>query len=296
MENSIGYLNYKEDINKNFFQKIKNNVFFKIEYGSLGENTSELLINKNIIDKKRLDKIIKLKNKNNIKKMIVSNKIKIQANSDELNLLNGKILMKNMVLFLLKYLFSYLEKDIRCENLYILIDNDKNQDIIFDLAHQFKSISIVTDNIKKLKRLDKKLSNDEEIITSISNNYKKALKKAEIIVNFDYDTNFFEKFNVNRNSIIINLFNENIKMKNSYQGIVIENIKIDYENLNNYIIDFKDFDKTIFYESCIYNSKYYEIKDRYFEDNCKIKSLIGCNGEIPISEIKKQVKYKRQFP
>lgn len=287
MENIIGYLNYKEDISKNFFQKILDNIFFKAECHSLNENKREILINQNIINQKNLEKIIKLNNKNNIKNMIISNKIEIQTDLENLNLLNGKILMKNTIIFLLKFICDCINKDVRCENIYVLIDNDKNKDIIIDLAHEFKSISIVTDNIKKLRRLDRKLSNDEEIITSISNNCKKALKKANIIVNFDYDTRFFEKFNVNRNSIIINLNKEKIKMKNSYQGIIIENIKIDYEDLNNSLIDFKNFDKTIFYESCIFYNKYYEIKDKYCEDKCKIKKIIGSNGEISIPEIKK---------
>lgn len=287
MENMIGYLNYRENTNKNFFKRTLNNIFFKAEYYPLNNNASELLINKNFIDEKILEKIVKLKTKNNISNMIISDKIKIQTDLEHLNLLNGKILMKNTIIFLLKYLFDCIDKDIRCENVYLTIDNDKNKDIIFDLAHEFKSVSIVTDNIKKLRRLDRKLNNDEEIISSISNNSKKALKRANIIVNFDYNTNFFEKFNINRKSIIINLYNEKIKMKNSYQGIIIENMKIDYKNLNNYLIDSENFDKTIFYESYIFNKKYNEVKDKYIEDHCHIDKILGNNGEISISEIKK---------
>ena len=287
MENKIGYLNYKEDCNKNFFKKFYNIAFYKVEHYTVNNYKSEIFINKDSINKKILKKIVEIKNKNNIKNIVISNKIKINENVQDLSLLNGKFLMKNIIVFVLKYIFSLINKDIRCENLYVLVDNDKNKDIIIDLAHKFKSISIVTDNIKRLRRLDKRLSNDDEIIISISNNYKKALKKASIIVNFDYDVSFFEKFNVNRNSIIINLHSEKIKMKNSYQGIIVENIKIDYEDVSKFLIkNGEDFDKTILYESYILNSNYCKINDMYMEDNCKINSLIGTNGEIAVSEIK----------
>lgn len=286
MENMMGYLDYKKDINNNYFQKISSKIFFKAEYKELDKNTGIILINNNVINEKNLVKIIKLKNKKNIKNIVISNNIEIQTDLENLNLLNGKFIMKNIIIFVLKYLFYYLEKDIRLESLYILIDDDKNKDIIFDLACEFRSISIVTDNIKKLKRLEKKLSNNENIISSISNNYKKSLKKANIIVNFDYDNCTLQKFKINRDSIIINLYKEKLDMKNSYQGLVIENIKIDYQDFNNFIIDLKEFDKTICYESIILDKKYYEIKDMFVKDKCKINYLIGSKGKVDILEIK----------
>lgn len=288
MESKVGYLCYKEDGDKNFFKKFYNTLFYKAEYCSINDFKSKIIINKDIIDNKILKKVVEIKNKNNIKNIVVSNKIKFNENIKELNVLTGKFLMKNSIIFLLEFLFKLMNKDLRCENLYILIDNDKNKDIIIDLANNFKSISIVTDNIKRLRRLDRKLNSNDELIISISNNYKKALRKANVIVNFDYDISFFEKFNVNRNSIIINLYSEKLNLKNSYQGMVIENIEIDFDNIDDcFINNIQDFNKTIFYESYILNSNYFEIKDKYNENNCKIKNFIGVNGKINVSEVKK---------
>ena len=285
MDNIVGYLNYNSTINKNNFPKIFNKIFFKVSINNFEKNKIELLVNKNKINFKRLNKIKNIAKEKQINKIVVSKKIKFENEYPEIDTFTGKFLMKNIIIYILKYIYETQKKDIRCENLHILIDNDKQNEIIFDLAKEFKCISIVTDNIKKLKRLSKKLDDYNDIIYSISNNYKKSLKTADVIVNFDYDSKFFSKFNINRNSIIINLNENSLKLKNSYQGMIIENIDINYKKIVHNILDINDFDKNIFYESYMYNFKYHEIKDEYIKNNCMINYLIGNNGKITIKEL-----------
>ena len=290
MYDVIGYLNYKKYISKNIFEKILDKMLFRIKFNYLSQNQVEILINRNRLNEKRIKKIKKAIIDNAIHILVLSNKIN-DANkleNEDIKILNGKFLMKNIVINILEYIYNCQSKDIRFEEVYVTINNDKHQEILFDLAKKMKCINIVTDKIKKLKRLDKKLENEDDIIYSISNNTKKALKKANIIINFDYDEDFFYKFNVNRKAIIINLSNNKFSLKNSYQGVIIDNIVIDYENDRELKINSGDFDKNILYESKIINLKYQQ--DNFINDNCKVNYLLGKNGIISVDELKKLIK------
>lgn len=292
MYDVIGYLNYKKYISENIFEKILDKMLFRIKFNYLSQNQAEILINRNRLNEKRIKKIKKAIIDNAIHILVLSNKIN-DANkleNEDIKILNGKFLMKNIVINILEYIYNCQSKDIRFEEVYVTINNDKHQEILFDLAKKMKCINIVTDKIKKLKRLDKKLENEDDIIYSISNNTKKALKKANIIINFDYDENFFYKFSVNRKAIIINLNNKKFNLKNSYQGVIIENIVIDYEEDKELKINLEDFDKNIVYESKIANMKYQQVKENFINDNCKVDYLLGKNGTISVDELKNLIK------
>ncbi|MBO5349489.1 MAG: hypothetical protein J6A89_06715 [Clostridia bacterium] len=283
MDYIIGYLNYKDDLNTNILKKAINKIFFKISVNKIEDNKFQILINNYDIKEKQFIKIKKSMNDNNIDALAISNKLAIEkSNFEEQNIkcLNGKILMKNLIGQILNYIYSYKNEDMILDELHIAISNDKNKEIIMDLATKFKYINIVTDKIKKLKRLENRLENNGEIIYTISSNTKKSLKKAKIIVNFDYDEKFFDKFNLNRNAIIINLNNKKLKMKNSYQGTIIENIMINYDCNENSVLNFEGFDKNILYESCTINMNYKEFKTNFINNKCEISYLIGNSGDI----------------
>ncbi len=286
----IGYLKYKDNINLNILKKIIDKFFFRISLNKLEDNKFEILINTCCLNKKKLAKIKKIIDNNNIDIIAVSNKINIDQSDfdkEDIKKFNGKFLMKNLIIEILDYIYICKNKKMILDALYITINDDKNKDIIMDLATKFKCINIVTDKIKKMKRLDKKLENNEEIIYSMSNNTKKSLKTAELIVNFDYDEEFFEKFNLNRNAIIINLNTKKLKMKNSFHGTIIENIIINYNCEKNSILNLQDFDKNILYESNIINMNYKEFKANYINNKCEIIHLTGSNRYILDNELKK---------
>ena len=185
-----------------------------------------------------------------------------------------------MIIPLLEHLEKNLNIDFRFENIFLTVDNDKNKDIIVDLGNRCKSISLVTDNIRKLYRLDSRLNKDDNIIVSVSSNRRKALQRARIAVNFDYDETFFENFNINRNCIIINLSNNALTLKNSFQGSIIEKLEIDYINKYENFINIDNFDKTILYETFIYDKNYDGAKELMRFDNCRIKKVLGMRNEI----------------
>lgn len=284
MCNKIGYLEH--DASKRLYiSGILNKVFNKINIYNLDENKMKIVLNKTDISDKYLLKILKVIKFNQINIIAISNKININPKiffDNKIKILDGKKLMKNMILPILDKIFLYNGMDMRSSDIYFTVKDDKEIKLICELAQKFRCINIVTDRIKKLNRLESKLDKNDEIIYSISSNRNKSLRRADIIVNFDYDTKFFNEFKVNRNAILVNLSNNKIIMKSSFQGIIIENIDINFENYNNI-----NFEQNILYESYIYNLNYEEFKLKCIKDKCRIKKMIGTNGEISAFEIKK---------
>ncbi len=274
MNNDIYYIDSFFEKSNNLYDKI----FFKYEITDIDKDKKYLNINKKYIDEKVLKKMLK-KCKIEDAQFVYSNNIKLSQNLKE-NKYTGKIILKNMIIPLLEHFENNLNIDFRLENIFLTVDNDKNKDIIVDLGNKCKSISLVTDNIRKLYRLDSKLNKDDNIIVSVSSNRKKALQRAKIVVNFDYDEIFFENFNINRNCIIINLSNNVLTLKNSFQGSIIEKLEIDYINKYENFINIDNFDKTILYETFIYDENYDSAKEIMRFDNCRIKKVLGMRNEI----------------
>lgn len=274
MNNDIYYIDSFFVKSNNLYDKI----FFKYEITDIDKNKKYLNINKKYIDEKVLKKMLK-KCKIEDAQFVYSNNIKLSKNLKE-NKYTGKIVLRNMIIPLLEHLEKNLNIDFRFENIFLTVDNDKNKDIIVDLGNRCKSISLVTDNIRKLYRLDSRLNKDDNIIVSVSSNRRKALQRARIAVNFDYDETFFENFNINRNCIIINLSNNALTLKNSFQGSIIEKLEIDYINKYENFINIDNFDKTILYETFIYDKNYDGAKELMRFDNCRIKKVLGMRNEI----------------
>ena len=274
MNNDIYYIDSFFEKSNNLYDKI----FFKYEITDIDKDKKYLNINKKYIDEKVLKKMLK-KCKIEDAQFVYSNNIKLSENLKK-NKYTGKIVLRNMIIPLLEHFENNLNIDFRLENIFLTVDNDKNKDIIVDLGNKCKSISLVTDNIRKLYRLDSKLNKDDNIIVSVSSNRRKALQRAKIVVNFDYDETFFENFNINRNCIIINLSNNVLTLKNSFQGSIIEKLEIDYINKYENFINIDNFDKTILYETFIYDENYDSAKEIMRFDNCRIKKVLGMRNEI----------------
>lgn len=274
----IGYLEYQKCEEKNFIYKVLNKIFFKIKVIYIQNDKIKIIINNKKIGNKRVKKIIDTIKKIGINKIVISEDLKEDING-RLNLFekyNEKILMKNFIIPILGKFFNDQNIDIRFEDIYITVNDDKNKDIIIDIAQNVKSINMVTTSIKKMRRLCNKLEK-EGILFSISNNSQKSLKRAKLIVNFDYNSETFNYYDINRYATIVNLNKEKINLDKCFGGTIIENIKIDYNNEN---LNLKNYDKTEIYESYICNDNYFTIKEKCNKDKCRIVGFIGKNGYI----------------
>lgn len=120
----------------------------------------------------------------------------------------------------------------------------------------------------------------------LSNNKKKSLQKAKIIINFDMRQDMFSNYQINRNAVIINLSDSIIEMEKSFNGIIINSIEIDdinYKIRNYYLFEYID----LYESNIIEENKFNKILEKIKEDNIVIKGLLGKRGKIQNMEYTK---------
>ena len=132
-------------------------------------------------------------------------------------------------------------------------------------------------------------------MVTVSNNKRKSLLKAKIILNIDFPEDVLNKYSINKKAVLVNIEDKiNINTK-SFNGINInyysisenENVMKKFKSNNIYT----GFDKNILYESLIYDKvMFHIIKDKINNDNVVIKGLIGNNGIINEKEFEKSLK------
>ncbi|MBO5004761.1 MAG: hypothetical protein J6D03_05880 [Clostridia bacterium] len=121
---------------------------------------------------------------------------------------------------------------------------------------------------------------------AVSNNKKKSLQKAKIIINFDLKQDEISKYQINRNAVIINLSDNIMKMEKSFNGIIINSMQI--TNINYKIRNYYLFEYIDLYESYIFEEKRLEkALDKIEKDNIIIKGLLGERGRIQNMEYTK---------
>ncbi len=274
--------------------KIEDN-FIKIPYWKETKNEKINDFYYRRIETKINKKIKKL----NIDNVVMQQRIKNIYNL-QVNKLNGDIIFKNSIQKTLKFILKKLDNKPEDMDVYVCI-NEKKQYIynqLIDLGNIFRTINLVTNNIKEIKEFEKVLENDL-ITTTISNNKRKALRRAELIINVDFEENELNEYLLNRNAIIINLPKIKINQK-SFQGINIIGIKILLNESAKYRIreDIKylcNFEEIELYESEIIDEKEKWIK---IGQDVNILNLIGQKGAIREEEytrIKNMCKSKKSI-
>jgi len=120
---------------------------------------------------------------------------------------------------------------------------------------------------------------------TVSNNKRKSLAKAKIILNIDFPEEMLNKYIINKKAILINIEGK-VKINNkTFNGVNINyyNIEINNNLMNKFIENdmIKSFDKNILYESMLYSkTKFQNIREKIKKDEIIIKELIGNNGII----------------
>lgn len=307
----IGYIMFFEDDIENIWYKIKKwcKYFFnKIEVENAGNNKI-FKIPVQIYNKMSIRKIRTIINKinieiakNEIDGIVLCNRtkqiLKKYSEYEKINeilyapILDGKYLMKNVTVQIIEKILEYQNSSISQAKVHILVDNynKENCDIIYGLSINVKNINIVTNNIQSYKKMEDKLFENTGTAISVANNRKKGLKRAEIIINLDFDNNLIKKYSINRNAIIINCFNESLEMNSGFSGVIIN--KVEYEEapemmeyFNIYKLN-KNFEIPELFESLIFYKTYDKIHKQNSEYTFRITNFIGNRGKINKSEIK----------
>lgn len=253
----------------------------------LKKNSSKKIINKWI---RGINYIVKNKK---VKKIIISEKLKnidlINKKFINSNEIMGKNLLKYMIEDIIRYICNMKNEEIEQQEIYILVNEYTrfNLELIKHLANYVKNVNIITNNLKKFLTFTNRIYEKNGIMITVSNNKRKALKKAILIINVDFLENILEKYNINRTSLIINLVNEKICNIKGFLGLIINGMQIQNLKDSQFIGEqnCKIFNNTVLYESLINDSYNYEmVNDKIKKDNIKIDYLIGQNGAINMKE------------
>ena len=164
------------------------------------------------------------------------------------------------------------------QNIYFLANeyNKKYIDIIEKILQKTKTINIVTRNLKKYMEYEEKLYAEKGILISVTNNRRKSLKNAKIIINIDFKEEELKQYSINRNCIFINCAGEKYKSIKYFDGTIINGIEVcanEIERLKEIEL-YQDFENTDIYVGFENES-----------ENVRIKNLIGNNGKISKKEL-----------
>lgn len=197
---------------------------------------------------------------------------------NNIKIFDGKWLFKYLIVDIVEYLKNKVQLDEKSE--IAILSNDLTDEVIGnleELVKKYKKIKIITEHFEKFKKTEEKIYQKTGFPLIITNNKKKALGKAQIIINFDFDEEQINKFNIYDNAIIINLKN-NVKInKKRFNGITINDYKLasNIKELVESKIFFKSLKEKKIEEANL--SKFQIIRKIIKEENVEIKDLIGKN-------------------
>ena len=209
------------------------------------------------------------KTKTKLNNLLAKNKIEYAVYENGIDTGYSKIKSKSIMKYMLPEIIEYCKKKLESssDEIYLCINeyNQENEEIIEELANKTKVVNIVSNN-PLYKKLETKLEQREIYITVI-NNKRKSLKRAELVINFDFKN--FKEFNINRDMVLIELADRNTITK-GFEGILVTGIKIQTKRVKRIFDEFENFNKQeLLMAEMIENQNY--VKNRKFIRDNKIE-------------------------
>ena len=247
-------------------------------------------ISLNVDKERKIKKVIKKLIKNEVTNVVLSkefdeNRDLINAlNASNINVFKGRWLQKYLSIQILDYIV--IQKNIKKEEYEIAITvnqiTDLSIELIKILAKQYKRLTVVTNHIEKLRKIENEIYEKEGILIVISNNQKKSLLKPQIILNIDFSKEILNKYQVNENAIIINLEGDIKINQKRFNGINVNDYEIEVGREE--LIWRKNMDKfrtKDLLESVLYmKDTFQNICNKIRKNKVSIKELYGVNGKI----------------
>ena len=289
------FLYYIKEIDK---LNICGKVFLKIKKNeNKSDNASgEIIIPKLYSDWKAKDihklvkKIVKILEKLNCNKIILSNEIKknkLFVNylyTYGLEISDGKWLFEILSDKVLEYIIS--KKRLNKDEIYIsILINDISSislENIKSIIMKYKKVNIVTKHIGKFKKIEEQILENIGKSVYISNNKKKCLIKSNVILNIDFSEEEINKYNIYDEAIIVNL-KQNVKInRKRFIGINISDFEIKYIDNELDLLELSlEYSLKEIYESKLSTKLLYqEIFEKIKKDSVEIEYLQGNNTRI----------------
>ena len=250
------------------------------------ENDDKITLKKAQKLARKTNEIIKKTNSN---KVVVSKQIKKrkdylnQLYTYNLEIVDGKWLFETISFKVLEYILEKQNLNPNETIIAILINDlsDNMLENIKKIIHKYKKAKIVTNHIEKFKKIENQILEKEGIILNVSNNKRKSLSKAQVIINVDFTQELVNEYNVFDEAIIINL-KTNVKInKKRFNGIIINDYEIMFEKIEN--IEFNNmeglFSNKDLYEANIHkNQSFSNIESKLEKDNVRLEKLYSINS------------------
>lgn len=248
------------------------------------------IIYANLDKRKNIIKIIKKLKKNNITNVVLSKNLSEEIefinelNANNIKIFDGKWLEKYLAFEILEYIIQ--QKSIKKEETDIAITTNEVTDlsieIIKKVAKQYKRVTVVTNHIEKLRKIEKDIYEKDGVLVLISNNLKKSLVKPQIILNLDFNDFILNKYKLNENAIIINLEGNMKIYSKRFCGININDYEIEVgRDETIWRKNMKEFRNRDLFESSIYvKDSFQNIRKKIEKNKVSIKELFGINGKI----------------
>ncbi len=244
----------------------------------------------NLEKERNIIKVIKKLIKNGTTNVVLSkelceNRDLINAiNSSGIDIFDGRWLEKYLVFEILDYVIKQI--GLKKEEIEFAITTNEITDISIEiirtLATQYRRLTVVTNHIEKLKKIEKEIYEKHGVLIVISNNQKKSLLRPRIILNLDFNKEVLNRYKINEKAIIINL-EGNMKIESKrFNGININDYEIEVgkeeivwrENAKKF--KNKDLLEAIMYMKDSFNN----IRNKISKNKISIKEVFGVNGKI----------------
>lgn len=238
---------------------------------------------------RKLVKRLLLNETNNVvidKELITCEKLINLLKSNDIKIFDGKWLEKYLILDILEYIIN--KKQIIKAETEIAITANEITDLLIEmikiLSKQYKKLTIVTNHIEKLRKIEKEIKEKEGILIILSNNKNKSLLKSQIIINMDFNQELINQYRIYEEAIIINA-EENIRIDAiRFNGIVINDYEIEIgrkefiwrEGIEKYR------QRDLIEAELYVRDTYKNIRKKIQKNNIKIKELYGINGIVKI--------------
>lgn len=288
-------------IDNDIVQKSFKNKFLKKFYKmKVDEFDGKKLIEIRDLKNKTLNKLSKFLRSNCINRVCLSdnllnNDVFLEfLSKEEISYFDGIWLFKHMMINCAEYICTCKKEKLEYQEISIL-SNSIDWNLIYvikELANRVRIVNIITNNENRFRKVEKELYEEKGILLNVNNNYKRSLVKSDIIFNYDFYEEEFNKYVLPKKACIINFENEIKALPKSFEGINANFFEI---NMPRKYIDkllfFKGFSSTILCESFIYkNTMPSNISKEINDNSIQITFLDGRNGKIRKTEYLKMSK------